>query len=517
MKPRTIALINVPYGVPGVAMRPIGLAYLGAWLKANNVCVDGFDFSVSTASSAELIRQYNLNRYPIIGISFYNTNALIAYDLAKEIKRANPTCVIIAGGPHASASSVSILKKQVAIDIVVRNEGEQALLQLVQDGNPLRNVEHTLGCTYRKGTEIKVNEDQPRLSDLDSLPTPSFEFSGPGSGAPLAFFDQDEGRLRRAVAMVTSRSCPFRCSFCSIISIGRAWRSASPQKVGEDFITLSRLEDEPVEHIYFLDANFFVSVKRTLEVAKELQRIAPGVTFSFSTRANQVVKAGSHFADLRKYGLRAVEVGIESASQNVLDRLAKDTTVSQNYDTIRLLEEHNIKTFLDFIMFDAFSSLSDLEHNLRFLGEVGFDTYLPWDHLFNSLTPYLGTAIRNEYEHKIHYAWAEDSLPEPAELIQDERVQQVFVEFLKIKPMLSHLKDALEAIESDLSRDWNRESARRLMNAVSLRRMPYSLLENLVSSAQEGLPISFDLSLPKLFDEAGKSRSVRDINSHALL
>src|SRR5690348_10418066 len=117
MNARPIALINVPYGTGGESMRPLGLSYLGSYLNAHQIKTRGFDFSDSSLSPETLVRKYSLDEFPLVGLSFYNVNAPLAYRMARCIKLANPKSLIVAGGPHASAAYTTMFKSHPEIDV----------------------------------------------------------------------------------------------------------------------------------------------------------------------------------------------------------------------------------------------------------------------------------------------------------------------------------------------------------------------------------------------------------------
>ena len=247
---------------------------------------------------------------------------------------------------------------------------------------------------------------------MDSdVSAPVFTYRSDSAAKPLRFYDRAERRVRAATALVTSRSCPFNCSFCAIILIGRKWRRASPAKVVADLAALETSAHERYEHVYFMDANFFVSAQRAVEIAEALQRFRPGMTFSFSTRVNQLLRGSQLLPELRRLGLRAVELGIESGSDAALQRFGKDTRAEQNAEAVARLRELGIHLILDFIMFDAEASLSDLTANLAFIEDNALDSYVPWDHLFSYMTPYLGTQIRSRYEELLNKHFDEDEYP----------------------------------------------------------------------------------------------------------
>ena len=512
-----IALVNVPYGTSGESMRPLGLASLGAYLEAQGISTRGFDFSDSQASPEELVERFGLEQYPVIGLSFYNTNATLAFRMAKAIKVRNPLSIVVGGGPHVSAASDRLFRDHPEIDIAVKNEGEVTaaeLLTSIREGRPINGI---AGISCHKDGRHLVTGDRDRLDDLDSLPAPIFDFvRDGGDGKRLHFFDRRTRQLKQATAVVTSRSCPFRCSFCAIILIGRKWRKASAWKIVEDLAAMERHRSVTFGHIYFLDANFFVDPRRTLEVARELNAYRPTLTFSFSTRVNQLIRGKSYLAELERLGLRAIELGIESGSDAALRRFTKDTSSAQNAEAIRLLNANNIQLFLDFVMFDAEATLEDLRLNIDFLEANSLDTYVPWDHIFSYMTPYLGTAIRTHYEQISSRTFEEDALPDPVTLILDSKVRDIFREVNNLRPIVPQMAKALWATESRIGGDWCEEQARLKLNAATLRRLPYLLLRNLIRQAESGQPIALKHAFPTFFGDDGEAHTCEEFLTYAL-
>jgi len=507
-------------------MRPLGLAYISAYLHSRGRDVDTYDFSDSLTAPDELVRRFDLAHYRVVGLSFYNVNALLAFSMAQAIKEENPRCVVVAGGPHATAADVSMLRRHPEIDVVVRNEGEVTFLELVNAilrGDRFTGIQ---GLSYRANLgepDVICEPDRARIDNLDELPAPIVTFRGDQPEVPLVFPEDPEpylkraGRTRDAVAMITSRSCPYNCSFCAIIIIGRQWRAASAEKVAADFAELDKAAGNRYQHVYFLDANFFVNARRAVRIGEALQRTKPGVTFSFATRANQVIKGKTHLERLRELGLRSIEIGIESASPQALERYAKDVTPEQNEEALEILRSLGIKLGLDFIMFDAESTITDLRLNLEFFERNGLDTYVPWESIFTYMTPYLGTPIRTHYEQLLARKFDEDILPDPASLIIDPIVRQIFNESHKLCSTVPMMQRAVETLEQRcLEEPWSRETARMMLNAATLRRFYFCTLYNLVDAAETGRTIRLEDALPRLTRDDGALVNLREVIDYAL-
>lgn len=537
------AIVNVPYGTSEGSMRPLGPAFVVAYARGAGHRVDAFDFSDSLREPQAIVRDFGLARYAVVGFSFYNVNALTAYAMAEEVKRRNPACVVVAGGPHASACDERMLASHAAIDVIVRNEGEQTFAEILdawRAGVPLAGIP---GTTVRVGTALSQlpsaatrvlpvygahggrtrtpafarGPDRPRISDLDSLPAPVIEFIADGPATPMAF-PVGPGQSRRATAIVTSRSCPYGCNFCAIISIGRQWRAASPEKVVADFMAQDAAQGGSLQHVYFLDANFFVSAKRAVAIARGLQAAKPGVTFSFATRVNQVIQHEAAVREMAGLGLAMVELGVESASPRALLRFAKDVEPAQNDQALDILVACGVKLGLDFIMFDAEASLEDLEMNLAFFKRHDLDLHVPWESYFNYMTPYLATGIRARYEELAGSPFDDDVLPDPSGLIQDPQVRRVFDEFHRLCATVAGTLRKLDEVEA-ASLDPERPAtmrARLRLNAASIRRTYFVILSNLLAQAHAGEMIELERALPQAHLDDGTPIPWQRFIEHAL-
>ena len=90
-------------------------------------------------------------------------------------KEAHPNAITMIGGSHVSFWDENALNECPSIDVIVRREGEQTFIELLNVSEAKKNFAGVLGTTFR-GTDGKIirNEDRPFLHDLDSLPSPAY-------------------------------------------------------------------------------------------------------------------------------------------------------------------------------------------------------------------------------------------------------------------------------------------------------------------------------------------------------
>ncbi|QXJ20503.1 radical SAM protein [Actinomadura graeca] len=413
-----IALLNPSVGFSDRRKSiPIGLAYIMAFLESEGHPSTGFDFGDSTAGAAELVERYRLWDHDLLGMSVYNESFGVAADMAREIKRRNPSCFIVMGGPQATATHHAIIRGHPEIDGVVRKEGEHPTLELVRCLAAGDGLDAVPNLTWRDGAAVRVNRETPAPDDLDALPFPAAEFVTDREYGRLHFYDAVRDELRPALTINTSRSCPYDCSFCGVLTIGRRYRSRSPENVVRELEFFRQRDGIDYRHVYFSDANFFVQAQRALAMVRALHAADDRITFSFGTRVNQILKARDVIEEMRDLGLRFIEVGVESASPAVLERLAKGVGPEVNDAAVGFLTRIGVEIALDFIMVDPASTVEDLQMNMDFIERHFLDHY-PHEHFYTSLALYEGTPIREFYEERRGKPFVSGTLPDTAELFE---------------------------------------------------------------------------------------------------
>jgi anaerobic magnesium-protoporphyrin IX monomethyl ester cyclase len=228
-----------------------------------------------------------------IGVQVYSMNRIHAFKIAELCRNRNIKCVL--GGVHSSVFPEQIVEKFPWVQVVV-GEGERAMLDIVN------------GCTDR----IVIRDV---IEDLDSLPFPKQDF----------FFNEKPNR--RMANMLTSRGCPFKCSFCCLRNVSKGrFRKRSVQNVIDEIVQLKR-EHPSVERIFFQDDAFTLDSKRVIEMCDRLIELNLGITFLMAG----TVKGNTPemFDKMEKAGLEHLYVGLESGSQALLDRAQKNLKLQE--------------------------------------------------------------------------------------------------------------------------------------------------------------------------------------------
>jgi radical SAM superfamily enzyme YgiQ (UPF0313 family) len=504
--------------------QPLGIAYLAGSLHAVGIVAELLDANLggpmpfqqlAMRVEAFVLGVRQRGGRPVVGLSVVSQVITTAAALAERIKVADPGALVIVGGYHPTFADRAILEDFAAIDLCVRGEGEQTIVELMQHwqavgtGGPSMQPGqidwgHILGVTWRQGEQIVANPSRPNNTSLDALPFPARDLLPPlHAYAPYA--DTVAGKMRRKASMISSRGCPFHCNFCSIIAFygdagGKPWRGRSVDNVVAEMVELA--DRDGASHFEFQDDNFFVRADRALAIVERYAQTGRDFSFAFLTRADQVVKGERYFPALRRAGLRYVSVGIESGSEASLERMVKQTGVEINRRALQILHDNDVAAQVEFIMFEPGSTLDDLRDNLRFIEQQGLFGYFP-PLIFGKLLLMPGTPAREQYQRAqgVHGS-IHQSLPYD---FDDPRVSEVYELLGDFQRRLGNpwfelafnLLDGIPASEIDLRQDQAagaadgqlnlRQLAQLKLEFFALTRIPYQLMrDGLAMVAQDG-------------------------------
>jgi len=363
------------YNSIGLRKPPLGLAYLAAVLK-NEHEVKIIDFDVEKIDW----RSYPYQTFDVVGISAETAKYPISLKIAALAKARGATVVM--GGPHVSFLDGDALRSGV-VDFVIRNEGEVSFASLVRCLCGEISTETVGGLSYLENGELRRTPDSPLVEDLDSLPFPAREL------LPLHLYgSRIEGRPM--TTMMTSRGCPFTCSFCSSSRLfGQRWRARSVESILEEIELLHR--KYRFSAVSIMDDTFTLSVDRAIKLSEKLQNKGWDLVWSVLTHVGAVVRNPRMFREMARAGLRSVFIGFESGNQEVLDEYRKRATVKESHEAMRILKNNTLHVTGSFIIGALHETREMIKETIAFAKTLNPDSAQ-----FTILTPYPGTKL---YEH----------------------------------------------------------------------------------------------------------------------
>jgi radical SAM superfamily enzyme YgiQ (UPF0313 family) len=291
---------------------------------------------------------------------------------------------VVMGGPHSTFLPEESLQYA---DYVVRGEGEETLVELLEhleSGIPLDDIK---GLSFRKGDAFSHNPDRPLVRVLDSAPIPDFSLV------------HNWGR-RAYIPIATSRGCPFGCRFCSVIQMfGRAYRFKSIDRVMEEIRGAATRK----AHVFFVDDNFAANRERTKTLLRRI--IAEGITMEWSAQVRTDIAQDDELLSLMaQAGCFMVFVGFESINPGTLSLYNKHQNVDDITQCIRKLRKAAIHIHGMFVFGGDTDDIETIRSTKKFARRLQIDSIQ-----FMMLTPLPGTPVFSELREQgrlIHTDWA---------------------------------------------------------------------------------------------------------------
>ena len=317
---------------------PLGTLYAASQINKENFNIDFFDATFSTG--VDNFIDYCENSSPDILVicedSFnYLTKMCLlhvreaTFEILEYFKTKDIT--IIVNSSDASDEPEHYLNS--GADFIIVGEVEHTLNKLVHHlVNKVEDIPN--GIMYKIKDEIISMPKSSNITDLDSIKKPLWN---------LINFDdyEKEWRLRHdifSINMVTSRGCPYGCTWCAKPIWGRNYYYNSPQYIVEQIKELSQLCN--FEHIWFADDIFGLKEKWIEEFAEKLLDSSISISYTIQSRAD--LMSQKSVESLKKSGCKYVWLGVESGNQNIIDSMNKEMTLEQVYNARKLLKESKI-------------------------------------------------------------------------------------------------------------------------------------------------------------------------------
>lgn len=339
----------------------------------------GYRDSVMTAmEDAELLGVSSMTGYQIAD----------GLDVSAAVRERYPDKLIVWGGYHPSL----LAEQTVAdprLDMVVRGQGELALLELAEYIEGERSLEDIEGLSWKRDGEV-IHNPERRVADINQFPAMPYDLIDVESYQD--FNRRVHGDTRRAINYVSSFGCPHACGFCSNPeAYGRKWKGLKAERVVEEVAALVREHD--LDRVYFDDNNFFASKRRVREICRGFLESGRAFEWFATIRPSQVMAFDDEDIDLiRRSGCTKFMMGAESGDESILELINKGNEAGDVLDATRRCREHNIQPSFVFIFGFPTEKWDQMVTTLDFmkqLKEIYADTRTTT--LF--FTPYPGTAL----------------------------------------------------------------------------------------------------------------------------
>jgi len=405
-------------------MPPLGLASIAAYLERAGVKCSILDCYAHPDADAELREMLRTERPALLGVSCTTASFYDGGRLAEIARAEIPGIKIAFGGPHVSALQEKVLESAAVIDYAVIGEGEQTLLELAcLEGEAPRNIK---GVVWRDSDGSLVNNGyRTELLVLDDLPFPAYEkLAGYPDAYKLPIFNYPTAPNS---SCISSRGCPYACSYCDRSVFRRTFRYNSASYLYEHLRYLK--ERFGIRHINFYDDQFTFHRSRVEEFCRLLLDNPLGMTFNCAVRAEHVDRELLQL--MRAAGCWMVSLGIETGDEALLAQHRQNANLEMLRDTIHTIKECGIRTKGLLMLGLPGESEATVRRSMEYVYSLPLD-----DFNLAKFTPFPGSPIYENIHALGHF---EEDWPKMDCMhfqfvphgMEKEELERLFIEFYK--------------------------------------------------------------------------------------
>lgn len=333
---------------------PLNYGYIASSLIPAGAEVEIYDMAVYHQTNKELAHFLDENTFDIIGVSFmagrYKETVEELLNVTAHKKRDS---WLVVGGPGPSPISDFFLST-TDIDVVVIGEGEETIVDLLRAKLNNENLSDLKGIAYKDNGNVITTEPRHPPKHLDKIPFPAWHLSPMNYYTTcLKFFNQEPDE--KALQIITSRGCTGSCSFCFRMHKGVRLRSIN--NIIDEIKLLKKRYG--VTYFLFADELFVISKKRLYEFKDALDKNDLQIKFMCDARVDLFDMEVA--TTLKETGCQFVNIGFESLSQSVLDKMHKKVTVEQNIKAAEVAKKAKLPVGLNIL----WGCPGDTEESLR--------------------------------------------------------------------------------------------------------------------------------------------------------
>lgn len=367
----------------------LGILYIGTVLKKNGFKCKIIDAKVLGLSNKNIIKRLKYYNPKLVGITFVSAYYKSIKDLCNKIKNLNENIKIVLGGPHPTTLPNETLKSFNA-DAVVIGEGEETFLEIAQKIKNKKLLFNGIkGVGYKNNNKIKINLPRPNNQNIDLLPFPDYSMLP----NPLKY----KRRTKRipAAPILTSRGCPFRCTFCSRDIFKNKVTFRSPENVIEEIEYL--INKFNFKQIDIIDDNFLINKERAKQILKLIikKKINLAINLQSGVRVNSIDEELLRL--MKKAGVYRVAFGIESGDEGILKNIKKDIKLSEVKKAVKLTKQVGLRVDCFFMIGLPGDNPKTMQKTIDFAKSLKPNTAT-----FSITLPFPGTELYDEVKQKGH-------------------------------------------------------------------------------------------------------------------
>jgi radical SAM superfamily enzyme YgiQ (UPF0313 family) len=284
-----------------------------------------------------------------------------AVPICRWFKEKWPNTPIVWGGYFPSLYADTCLNAKY-VDLVVRGQGEETFVELLEALDGSRNFATIRGLSYRDAFGLHVHNEERILRSPGDFPAMPYHRLDPNLYLRPTFLGS------RTTVYQSSIGCPYQCNFCGVVGFsGSREKMESPERT---VATLARLQrDYGVNAVQFYDNNFFLREDHTRELAERMTSL--GMNWWCEGRVDAILRYSDEtFRKLRESGCVMIFFGVESGSNRKLKEMKKEITAEQSLELAARIRRFDIVPEFSLIFGDPSDSVADFDETVAFARQV---------------------------------------------------------------------------------------------------------------------------------------------------
>ncbi len=370
--------------------QPLSLAYIASLLRKDHEIkfLDANALELPLENVSQEIKDFNpeiliLTSTPIDRweVPSHSHIKLLIDNIIKTVNSLNIPYIILTG-THGTIIPEEILRK-TKVDFIVRGEPEIITLNLVNAIKDKEDFSKIKGISYLKDNQFINNQNAERIKDLDNLPFPAYDL------LPMEKYAYTFPDIPKPFSlMMTSRGCPFQCTYCLKAMMPEFYITRSPENVINEIRYL--IEKFGIKGVYFQDWEFCINQKRVGEICDMI--LQNNLEFKWGCNARAPDINDFLVKKMKLAGCVRINIGFETGSQRVLDLANKQTTVEDFKKAVEICKKYAINIGIYSILNLPGENRKTIAETEKFLADNNLKTMCAP----NLPIPYIGTPLYQE-------------------------------------------------------------------------------------------------------------------------
>ncbi len=364
-----ILLINsiytskIPWLVRGmVPLLPnLGLSYVAANLERAGYkvkIIDGYSLSLRKGYTYSDFKKEILKFNPdVVGFTSVTPRIQDFRKAVKFVKNTLPNAITVTGGPHITA-----VPSDLMTDYGIYGEGEETFLEMVRALEKKKDLKSIPGLIYRDNDGKVKFQRRVYIKNIDDLPMPAWHL------LPIKIYKPSSVNYRKlpALAMITSRGCPYACIYCHKPIFGNVFRAHSPERVIAEMKHLKK--HYGIKDITIYDDTFSLDRERLVKILNMMIKEKINLLWNCTTRVDRVDLELLKL--MKKAGCYAIGYGVESGSERIVKMIKKGVTKEQVRKAVKYTKMAGIEMRLFFMVGFPTETKKDILKTLKFAKEL---------------------------------------------------------------------------------------------------------------------------------------------------